>query len=281
MRLLLLGTLVLLGGWWGQIAAHPDQPIEENRFQKFRRNYLITGMGTKISPAYWARQKEHNQVKFQFSVKYYLIGNLWFAYTQKSFWDLWDTERSAPFEDTNYHPEFFFEHEVQGEGILGSFLKKYRYGFDHESNGRDLASGNSRSWNRLFIWSHWGIGEKWLIDLNSWILLDNFFKNLHIVNDELFENADIGEYYGNFELAIWHLFNDDTRLELKLRKGNTKDIEKGSLELGFDFRLPVSWLIDWGFNPRYYAQYFIGYGENMLHYNRFQRKYRLGFMLSY
>ncbi len=55
----------------------------------------------------------YNEAKFQLSVKAKLWEDLfdqkidiWLAYTQLSFWQIYNTAFSSPFRDTNYEPEF-------------------------------------------------------------------------------------------------------------------------------------------------------------------------------
>ncbi|NIW14677.1 MAG: hypothetical protein GWN31_12285, partial [Candidatus Thorarchaeota archaeon] len=94
------------------------------------------------------------EVKFQFSFKVQLWekvfwghGDLFFGYTQLSFWQLYDKDMSSPFRETNYEPEIFFKFDTDFN-VLGLRNRLITIGFNHESNGR--GGELSRSWNRIF-----------------------------------------------------------------------------------------------------------------------------------
>jgi phospholipase A1 len=71
---------------------------------------------------------------------------LYFAYTNRSFWQLYN-ENSAPFRETNHEPEIFLLMPTDWElfGFKNSFIN---LGFVHQSNGR--GGTLSRSWNRIY-----------------------------------------------------------------------------------------------------------------------------------
>ncbi len=96
---------------------------------------------------------EDNEMVFQVSIKAPLWRNVfgssldaYFAYTVRSWWQLFNDDLSAPFRETNYQPELFLRsfanHELLGINVVGWDL-----GFNHESNGR--TDPLSRSWNRI------------------------------------------------------------------------------------------------------------------------------------
>jgi phospholipase A1 len=94
------------------------------------------------------------EVKFQISFKVLLWekifwdkGDLFFGYTQLSFWQLYDKKLSSPFRETNYEPEVFFKFDTDFN-VLGLRNRLITFGFNHESNGKSGAL--SRSWNRIF-----------------------------------------------------------------------------------------------------------------------------------
>ena len=97
------------------------------------------------------------EVCFQLSIKFKLwqdiLGqkmDLWFAYTQRSFWQFFNFEDSSPFRETNYEPEFLLnfrtDYRVPILGLKGRFIN---VGFNHQSNGQ--SEPLSRSWNRVVV----------------------------------------------------------------------------------------------------------------------------------
>lgn len=106
---------------------------------------------------------DHGEVKFQFSVKVGLIddlfgdnGDLYFAYTQRSWWQAYNSDASSPFRETNYEPELFMSFD--NGTVLGGWINTAnRVGFVHQSNGR--SDPLSRSWNRIYLDSIWQNGD--------------------------------------------------------------------------------------------------------------------------
>jgi phospholipase A1 len=96
---------------------------------------------------------QNNEAKFQLSFKVKLwediVGkdvDLWFAYTQLSFWQLYNSTFSSPFRETNYEPEVLLNFRMNYD-LLGLKGRVINLGINHQSNGR--AKPLSRSWNRI------------------------------------------------------------------------------------------------------------------------------------
>ena len=76
--------------------------------------------------------------------------HLFLGYTQRSWWQLYNTDWSNQFRETNYSPEVFARKILETpDDFLGGKLLAYDFGFIHQSNGRTQEL--SRSWNRLFF----------------------------------------------------------------------------------------------------------------------------------
>jgi outer membrane phospholipase A len=114
-------------------------------------------------------------VKFQVSIRFEMIDigehfALNGAYTQTSFWDLFDAlgSQSSPFIENDYRPEGFFSFRPWGN----IRYREFQLGLQHQSNGLGNdgtynQTPRSRSWNYVFVDGRWGIGrdnprEAWL-----------------------------------------------------------------------------------------------------------------------
>ena len=70
------------------------------------------------------------------------------AYTNRSFWQVFDMEDSKPFRETNHEPELWFSYYYDLKwGELNAPM--IWFGFRHQSNGQYVSM--SRGWNRLYI----------------------------------------------------------------------------------------------------------------------------------
>ncbi|MDH5561432.1 MAG: phospholipase A, partial [Deltaproteobacteria bacterium] len=115
-------------------------------FGEHKPNYFLP-----VSYSTFQGDRKEKEAKFQLSFKqgfFKMGGNvIFFAYTQKSFWQVFDLENSRPFRETNYNPELFFRSDIVTTDHLGSFALDF--GYEHESNG--AREPISRSWDRLYF----------------------------------------------------------------------------------------------------------------------------------
>jgi phospholipase A1/A2 len=113
----------------------------EKGFSPHKENYILP-----ITIADYRNDRENKEIKFQISIKQRLIRlygwAAYFAYTQKSFWQAYDKNKSFPFRENNFNPEFFIRTKMWS-GI------RYDLGIEHESNGQKMP--DSRSWNRIYL----------------------------------------------------------------------------------------------------------------------------------
>lgn len=90
------------------------------------------------------------QISFKFPVWYNVFGDnghLFFAYTNQSYWQVYNKETSSPFRETNHEPEIFmlFNNDWKIGSVTNSF---WGFGAVHQSNGKSGLL--SRSWNRIY-----------------------------------------------------------------------------------------------------------------------------------
>lgn len=257
---------------------------EETFYHKIFRKALDT-TGTMIhestyllplSYAFSSRPENEKKMeaKFQFSFKTPMLRqigtlplNLYFAYTQKSFWQLYNPEESRPFRENNYRPELFLNHQANAPVYIGNWyagaLEYLNIGYMHESNGGGV--DYSRSWDRIvFV-----VGYKY----NQTTMRYKLWTRLRERQKETpqdargDDNPDILEYLGNGELMIEQRFGKQifsATFLSALYRG------KGSILL--DYAYLMSNDLYW------YAQFFTGYGESLYDYNR--RVRRIGFGLG-
>ncbi|WP_353981859.1 phospholipase A [Salinicola endophyticus] len=207
---------------------------------------------------------DHSEVKFQLSFKVKLLddilgrnGDLYFAYTQRSWWQAYNSEASSPFRETNYEPEAFMSFDNSWT-VLGWTNTINRVGFAHQSNGR--SDPLSRSWNRLYAetifqrgdWAfsvapHWRIPEK----------------------DRDDDNPDLEDYIGYGDLTLVRAIGDQ-EVSLMLR-GNPGQAHYGGQ---LDYSFPLFGKV------RGYVQYYRGYGESLIDYNHDVQRFGLGFSIN-
>jgi phospholipase A1 len=207
------------------------------------------------------------ELKFQLSLKTLLVadllgqtGDLWVAYTNRSFWQAFNANRSSPFRETNHEPEVWFDFATDRQ--LGSLhFKGANLGMVHQSNGQWGAV--SRSWNRIY-------GLFMFQTENIYFAIKPWWRISESRSDD--DNPDIEKYLGNFEFYALKEWNDNTlgimlRNNLRLNEDN-----HGAVQLDFTFPL---------YNQlRGYLQIFSGYGESLIDYDHDLNSIGVGLMLS-
>jgi outer membrane phospholipase A len=211
--------------------------------------------------------------RFQLSFKYRLfdfgsgfgrerpwLSAFYFGYTQNSLWDL--SSESKAFRDTSYRPSIFWKWDRED---AKTFIDSLRLGLEHESNGRDGA--NSRSINVAFARPEW-----------HWTLANGhqvqFTPKLYAYLERE-ENPDIADYRGHVD---WRLRYDAAGEWIVTAVARNGKLDKGSLQLDVSKRAR-----DLKFGPvsgYFHAQYFNGYGEDILGYNvKRNSQIRFGFAI--
>lgn len=207
------------------------------------------------------------EVKFQISLKARAVdnlfgnnGDLYFAYTQQSLWQAYDSEHSSPFRDTNYEPEMFVAFDTDFE-VLGLRNRMISLGAVHQSNGR----GNeeiSRSWNRIYAAFTLDRGD-FAMQVRPWYRIPE--------DEEEDNNPDIEDYIGYGDLKMAYNYRK-VEFATILRNNLQTDENRGSVQV--DFIFPLNREI------RGYVQYFNGYCETLLDYDHKDERIGIGFMLG-
>ncbi|RLT93970.1 phospholipase A [Ketobacter sp.] len=219
---------------------------------------------------------ENEEAKLQISIKVPLSytdlftanDGIYFGFTLKSFWQVYSGDISAPFRETNYRPEIFYQAPLPIDSV-GTWVG--RVGLEHESNGRSQLL--SRSWNRAYVSLGYN-ADNWALMLQPWYRFpeddkeDDGDPNTPLPPDGD-DNPDIEDYMGHFELTgayRWDKVEFSGLFRRNFAEGN------GAVEVGVSFPL-------WG-RLRGYAQYFDGYGESMIDYNHKNQRIGIGVLLT-
>jgi len=216
---------------------------------------------------------DNKEAKFQVSAKLPLFledtgfDGLYFGFTLTSFWQLYNSEASKPFRETNYEPEVFWQ-ETADYSVLGYKFNTFQVGFNHMSNGQ---SGlRSRSWNRIFASIVFSDDDD-IYYFKTWYRIPEDEKEdpLDPTGDD---NPDIEDFYGRMEFGYGRKIGAFKVLAL-LRNNLDFSDNRGSIQL--DFTYPIS--------DRYEVmlQYFNGYGDSLIDYNRSQERIGVGFQLLF
>lgn len=231
----------------------------------YDHNYL---METYSNKNFTDKQKMRNdEVKFQISlglpIWQGILGQnsvLAGSYTQQSWFQLTNRRQSSPFRETNYEPQLFVGWKTAYDLPFGWKLDELETGLNHQSNGRSNQGLKSRSWNRLYTRLALSNGN-WMVELKPWWRIPE--------NNRSNDNPDISRYRGYFDLTVgyrYHAHHFKLKGHFNPRYGN------GGLEVTYSY--PLTKYI------RLYAQYFGGYGESLIDYNRNIQRVGVGIALN-
>lgn len=261
---------------------------EVSDLEAHKQNYLITTYSDNpnnrpFSPTHAApasRNLDRTDVQFQLSVKTQLVDDLpivrdlpwvtssrlWVAYTQKSYWQIYNSQQSRPFRESNYAPEVILSLGLDDE-IAGQYYalmpRMLNVGFVHESNGKD--NPISRSWNRAYLQAAWEFNDRYTILLEPWYRFAERGTN---------DNPDISDFLGYGDLTLrWDDFAKKKAVTLQLRN-NLRSDNKGYAKLSF---LYEPFETD---NIKLYMSLSSGYGESLLDYNHHQTLFGFGFAVG-
>ena len=228
-------------------------------FGLYKDNYFIFGpaVGQKIT-------RQNTNVKFQISIAQKLTRStlpwntyLYLYYTQKVFWNI--LENSMPMTDLNFNP---------GIGLCkplftrGRFMGKLTLQVEHESNGRD--SIWSRSWNKVSLGANIIIDNNLMVHGKVWIpIVDG-------VN-----NKDILKYSGIYQIGTSILSNN------RRWSGSVVLVKRKNWNpFNYNTILELAFRLSHNQNQYLFMQYYNGYGEGLLEYNKFHSQLRVGIVIK-
>jgi outer membrane phospholipase A len=225
-----------------------DRAPPASLFSTYHANYLV--IGAEHSPV-----AGNTTSKFQLSLKYDTGANWYFAYTQRSYWDI--ARESSPIIDHNIEPEVFYYWKSKSGIAERWHIDSVRTGFVHQSNGKDGV--NSRAWNRAYIEPQFR-RRAFFFEPRVWVI---------VTKDE--QNRDIADYYGYADIV----FGIETAARQRFAVTGRQGLEHGSLQI--DLSMPAKSLFTGNtMRPYLYAQLWTGYGETLLYYNVRTSALRIG-----
>lgn len=231
-----------------------DQPY----FGLYKDNYFIFGpsVGHKAT-------KENTNIKFQISIAQRLTRAtlpwgtyLYLFYTQKCFWNV--LENSMPMTDLNFNPGLGLTKPLF---VKNRYIGKLTFILEHESNGRD--SIQSRSWNRAALAANVIVTKNLMVHGKIWI---------PIVDGE--NNRDIVDYCGFWQVGF-QVLSDNRRFNAGLTV-----VKRKGWNLNSNVILDLSYRILKRDNQYLFLQFYNGYGEGLLEYNKFHSQVRVGLLIK-
>ena len=227
-------------------------------FTLYKDNYFTAGTSINQKPS-----STNSDVKFQISIAQRLTKStlpfntyLYLFYSQKCMWNVF--EESMPMRDLNFNP---------GIGLAKHLFVKDRYigkvtlMVEHESNGRDGIE--SRSWNKISLASNIFIDPNFMVHGKVWI---------PIVDGQ--NNKDILDYSGIYQMGLT-LTSPNKRFNFALTL-----VKRRGWNLNYNSIWEVAYKVFKRDNQFLFMQYYNGYGECLLDYNKFHSRLRFGLVIK-
>lgn len=221
-----------------------------------------------IPPGESSIDLDSSEAQFQISIKTPLLINLfnkdinlYAGYTNRSFWQVYNSKLSRPFRETNHEPEIWLQ-TTRSTKILGFDNRINTLGLSHQSNGQ----GNilSRSWNRLYA--------QFAFEKQSFVFAIKIWERFS-EDPATDDNPDIIDYMGHGEFRLVYSKQNHS-LRFMSRNNLESGFERGATELSWSF--PITSRKD----MKGYIQIFSGYGESLIDYNQRVNRIGLGISLS-
>ncbi|MBR5086678.1 MAG: phospholipase A [Muribaculaceae bacterium] len=226
-------------------------------FGIFKDNYFALGTAINQKPTEY-----NSDVKFQISFRQRLTKSilpfhsyLFLSYSQKAMWNIF--EESLPFHDLNFNPGIGVQAPIFNKGrLVGNAMVMV----EHESNGRDGEA--SRSWNKISFAGSAFIDRHLMVHGKVWI---------PIIDGQ--QNKDILKYSGIFQTGAQFISNN------KRWVADVTFVKRQGWNLSFNTIINVGFRIREKDNQFLMLHFYDGYGENMLDYNKYHCRLRLGLLI--
>lgn len=231
-------------------------------YNSMARDRLYSGIKTAENK--YKDYYKSNEAEFQISFLIPVVRSddyrgwdILFAYTHHSWWQIYNSEWSRPFRETNYMPELFTRKLIlQKLGSTNLRLTTFDVGYVHQSNGQTQML--SRSWDRIFARIS-ALHDDFMINLTGWYRLPE-----KSTDDD---NPDIYNYMGIGEVELIKSFGNHTvNFKMPLTTQH--------------FSSDIKYSLPWRDRLRWFAQFQGGYGHSLIEYNLPVQRYGIGIMLE-
>lgn len=203
-----------------------------------------------------------------------LSDSVWFAYSQQSYWQLFNGAISRPFRTTDHEPELIYVFGHARALPAGWTHRMSGFGLVHQSNGQ--SEPLSRSWNRAYLMAAADKlspnGDRFTLQAKVWQRLpERAGKD---------DNPDISGLVGRAELAGTWSFDKGTGKDLTTHtlgltlRNSLRGQGRGSARLEY-----LRSLGNTNSSLRFHTQLFTGYGDSLIDYNRSRTVLSLGVSL--
>ena len=226
-------------------------------FGIYKDTYFVGGTALNHKPTEF-----NSDVKFQISFRHRLTksilplhSHLFLQYSQKAIWNVF--EESLPFHDLNFNPGIGVQNLVVYNGRLvgnGTIM------LEHESNGRDGEA--SRSWNKVSVSYAAVIDPRLEVYAKTWI---------PIIDGQ--QNKDILKYCGILQAGTQFI-------SLNRRwVADVTFVKRQGWNFNFNTIVNVGFRFSKKDNQYLMLHFYDGYGENLLDYNKYHCRLRIGLLI--
>lgn len=227
-------------------------------FGLYKDNYFVFGTSLKDRPSV-----KNTNVKFQISISQRLTKStlpwgtyLYLFYSQKCFWNV--LEESMPMTDLNFNPGIGLGKPLF---VRNRFIGELKLMAEHESNGK--SGDDSRSWNKVSLAANILISPNFIVHGKTWI---------PIIDGQ--NNKDILNYCGIYQVGI-SLRTNDNKIGF-----STLLTKRRGWNLNYNTLVELSYRFNNNQNQYFFLQYYNGYGEGLLEYNKFHSQLRAGIVIK-